>query len=268
MSETPASGRATRLTSAARRLNRSPRFLSAARRTREWALGEQQIDHGLPSVRGRPVDVAFRQLAALRVDEPGVAGELGAAALQSWQRLAEAQGRGRGEVDVAVLFTDLVGFSEWALQAGDELAVRLLREVGEAIEPPILTRGGQVVKRLGDGLMAVFRDASSATEAAFEASERVELVNVEGHCPQLRTGIHLGRPRKVGRDYLGVDVNIAARLAESAQPDEILVSDRTLRALDPESVISARRQFQARGAPADLTAHAVSPCPTRPVGGV
>ena len=257
MSERSSPRRARRLAGTARRLNRSPKLLNAARRTREWALGEQQIDYGLAKVRGRPVDVAFRQLAALRAEEPGVAGELGAAVLQSWQRLAEAQGRGRGEVDVAVLFTDLVSFSEWALEAGDELAVGLLREVGEAIEPPILTRRGQVVKRLGDGLMAVFRDASSATEAAFDARDRVASVNVEGHRPQLRTGIHLGRPRKVGRDYLGVDVNIAARLAESAQPDEILVSERTLQALDPGSVSATRRRFSARGAPADLVAHAV-----------
>jgi adenylate cyclase len=257
VSESSSPRRARRLVATAGRLNRSPKLLNAARRTREWALGEQQIDYGLSSVRGRPVDVAFRQLAALRAEEPGVAGELGAAVLQSWQRLAEAQGRGRGEVDVAVLFTDLVSFSEWALEAGDELTVALLREVGEAIEPPILTRRGQVVKRLGDGLMAVFRDASSATEAAFDACDRVALVNVEGHRPQLRTGIHLGRPRKVGRDYLGVDVNIAARLAESAQPDEILVSERTLQALDPGSVSATRRLFHARGTPADLVAHAV-----------
>jgi adenylate cyclase len=250
---------ARRLAGTASRVNRNPRLLDAARRTREWALGDQQLEHGLPSGRGRPADVAFRQLAALRPEEPGVAGELGAAVLQSWQRLAEAQGRGRGEVDVAILFMDLVSFSEWALDAGDELVVGLLREVGEAIEPPILTRRGQVVKRLGDGLMAVFRDASSAIDAAFEARDRVALVNVEGHRPQLRTGIHLGCPRKVGRDYLGVDVNIAARLAESAQPDEVLVSDHTLAALDPGSVRASRRRFRARGAPADLVVHAVEP---------
>jgi adenylate cyclase len=265
VSERSSPGRARRLAGTARRLNRSPKLLKAARRTREWALGEQQIDYGLSSVRGRPADVAFRQLAALRAEEPGVAGELGAAALQSWQKLAEAQGRGRGEVDVAVLFMDLVSFSEWALEAGDELAVGLLRQVGEAIEPPILTRRGEVVKRLGDGLMAVFRDASSATEAAFDACDRVSLVNVDGHRPQLRTGIHLGRPRKVGRDYLGVDVNIAARLAESAQPAEVLVSERTLRALDPGSVSATRRQFRARGAPTDLVVHAVRR-PARPAG--
>jgi adenylate cyclase len=232
-------------------------MLKAARRTREWALGEQQIEHGLTSARGLPADIAFRQLAALRADEPGVLGELGAAALQSWQRLAEAQGRGHGEVDVAVVFTDLVSFSEWARHAGDELAVALIRQVGEAIEPPILARRGDVVKRLGDGLMAVFRDAASATEAAFEARDRAAAVNVAGHRPRLRTGIHLGRPRKVGRDYLGVDVNIAARLAQSAQPDEILVSDNTLRALEPGTVNATMRQFNARGAPVGLVAHAV-----------
>jgi adenylate cyclase len=85
---------------------------------------------------------------------------------------------------------------------------------------------------------------------------------VAGHRPRLRTGIHLGRPRKVGRDYLGIDVNVAARLAEAAQPDEILVSDKTLRALDPQIVGSERRQFRARGAPADMIAHAVLPLPT------
>lgn len=257
MRENSSTRYARRLADNARKLNRSPRLLSAARRTREWALGEQRIEHGLSSVRGRPSDVAFRQLAALRAEEPGIAGELGAAVLQSWQRLAEAQGRGRGEVDVAVLFTDLVRFSDWALEAGDELAIGLLSEVGEAIEPPILARRGVVVKRLGDGLMAVFRDASSAVEAALDAHDRVALVNVGGHQPRLRTGIHLGRPRKVGRDYLGVDVNIAARLAEGAQPDEVLVSERTLLALDSDSVNATRRQFRARGAPADLVAHAI-----------
>jgi class 3 adenylate cyclase len=220
-------------------------------------LGEDDVDKGLPSAGGRPVDRAFRQLATLTTQEPGVAGELGAAVLQAWQRLAEAQGRGRGEVDVAILFTDLVGFSTWALEAGDELAVTLLRDVSEAIEPPILTRRGEVVKRLGDGLMAAFRDAGSAVEASFDAHDRVASIDVGGYRPRLRTGIHLGRPRRVGRDYLGVDVNIAARLAEAAEPDEILVSERTLQALAPGSVAATERRFRARGAPEGQAAHAV-----------
>ena len=58
--------------------------------------------------------------------------ELGLGALQAWQALSEAQGRGRGSAEVAILFTDLVGFSSWALEAGDETALELLRRVAEA----------------------------------------------------------------------------------------------------------------------------------------
>jgi adenylate cyclase len=248
-----------RLVSAARRLNRHPRLVEAAKRSRERVMGDDEFADRLSTARGRPADLAARQLVALRTDAPGVIGELGLTAVQAWQSLAESQGRGRGAVDVAILFTDLVGFSSWSLEAGDEHAIRLLREVSEAIEPPIAQRRGEVVKRLGDGLMAAFWDASSATEAAFESGERAAAIEVHGYRPRLRTGIHLGRPRKIGGDYFGIDVNIAARLSEAAEPDEILVSDRTLKALGAVPVGTASRRVVAKGAPDDLLAHALRP---------
>ena len=174
-------------------------------------MGDEKVLHRLPTARGRPSDLAVRQLAALTADSPGVLGELGLTVLQAWQRVSEAQGRGRGEV----------------------------------------------VKRLGDGLMGAFADAPSAAEAALEAGERAAEIELAGYTPHLRSGIHLGRPRKIGGDYFGVDVNIAARLAEAAEPGEVLVSDRTLKALDPHAIVATRRSFKAKGAPADLAAHAV-----------
>jgi adenylate cyclase len=224
---------------------------------REHVLGDEQFVERLSTVRGRPADLAARELAAFRSDAPGVMGELGLTVLQSWQRLAEHQGRGHGKLDVAILFTDLVDFSSWALDVGDEAAIMLLRDVRYAIEPPILERRGEVVKHLGDGLMAVFWDASSAAEAAFDVCERTASIQVADYRPKLRTGIHLGRPRKIGGDYFGVDVNIAARLAEAARPGEILISDRTLHDLDTGRVSATRRRFTAKGAPADLVAYAV-----------
>lgn len=258
MSEKPAGNQSRRFATAAQRFNRSPRLVEWVRRTRERALGDdERIDH-LSTARGRPADRAARQLVALRGAEPGFAGELGLTALQAWQRLAESQDRGRGKVDVAILFTDLVGFSSWALEAGDRSAVRLLREVSEAIEPPVLERQGEVVKRLGDGLMAAFWDAPSAIETAFAASERVAPIEVDGYRPLLRTGIHLGRPRKLGGDYFGVDVNVAARLADAARPGEILVSGTALEQLPPGAAEAKKRRFSAKGAPKGMSAYAVS----------
>jgi adenylate cyclase len=246
-----------RFTSAARELNRHPRLVASARGTREWMMGDDQIADRLSAAASRPADLAVRQLAALGTESRGVVGELGLAVLQGWQRVAESRGRGRGVIDVVVLFTDLVGFSDWVLHSGDEQAIRLLREVSGAIEPPILERRGEIVKRLGDGLMAAFRDAQTATEAAFDARERAALIEVDGYRPRLRTGIHLGRPRKIGGDYFGVDVNIAARLLEAAKPGEILVSDCTLQALDAATVTARKRRFSATGVPSGLAAHVV-----------
>jgi class 3 adenylate cyclase len=222
-------------------------------------MGEEVAADPLGPSRGRAADLATRHLAELRGEAPGVLGELGLGALQTWQRIAERQDRGRGRVDVAVMFTDLVGFSAWSLEAGDGPAIELLREFTEASEAPIRERRGEVVKRLGDGVMAAFWDAPSAAEAAFEAHERTAAIEAANYRPRLRTGIHLGRPRRIGDDYFGVDVNIAARLAEQARPSEVLVSEALLAGLDESAVHATKRRFRAKGAPRELDAFAIEP---------
>jgi adenylate cyclase len=246
-----------KFTDGVRRLNRNPKYVDAARRAREKLPGDDRVGDRLSTAQGRPTDLAVRQLAEARGDTPGIVGEFGLGAVQLWQAFAESQGRGRGEVDVVVMFTDLAGFSSWALEAGDEQAVELLRQVGEAIEPPVVHHRGEVVKRLGDGLMAAFHDAPRAVSAAVDARQRAASIEIGGYRPRLRTGIHLGRPRRVGGDYFGVDVNIAARLCEAAKPDEILVSDATLPALEEAGVKATKRRFSAKGAPKDLEAHSI-----------
>src|SRR5204863_2605386 len=113
--------------------------------------------------------VIARRLSEFGAERPSATRELGLGALQVWQALSEAQGRGRGQRDVAILFTDLVEFSAWALEAGDDAALDLLRRVGACEEAAVTAHGGTVVKRLGDGMMAAFRDADSAVRAAHGA---------------------------------------------------------------------------------------------------
>jgi adenylate cyclase len=161
---------------------------------------------------------------------------------------------------MAIVFTDLVEFSDFALEVGDEAALELLRGVGEAIEPPVSSHGGEVVKRLGDGMMAVFPDPREALAAIVEARERLSALSADGYRPQIRAGMHVGQPRKLGGDYLGVDVNIAARVAEEARGDELLVSDSALSELDAEALNARKkRRFSVKGVPKDLTVYSVSP---------
>ena len=75
----------------------------------------------------------------------------------------------------------------------------------------------------------------------------------------MRAGAHHGLPRRVGRDFLGVDVNIAARVAQAAKADELLVSGTVRECLDDDRFKAKRKlRFRAKGAPKDLEVYAVS----------
>jgi adenylate cyclase len=154
---------------------------------------------------------------------------------------------------VALLFTDLVGFSSWALQAGDIATLELLREVGVRVEAVVLEHQGRIVKRLGDGVMATFLDPTAAVRAALESHDVLSDVEVDGYQPRMRAGVHWGRPRKLGADYLGIDVNIAARVADAAKADQVMVSEPVLERMDLDGLKTGRqKRLRAEGAPRDL----------------
>jgi adenylate cyclase len=231
--------------------------VKSAARLRRALPGDARYGDALSTAGELPHDLLGRELAALSAERPSAVRELGLGALQVWQALSEGIGRGHGDQPVTLLFTDLVGFSTWALAAGDGAAVELLRRVGDAQEDAIATYGGRVVKRLGDGLMAVFMTPEDAVAAAVEAQARVERVDVDGYRPQLRAGIHVGTPRKLGGDYLGVDVNVAARVAEAAKGGEVLVSDPVADHLEADGHaylyrLGRRKRLRAAGAPREL----------------
>ncbi len=66
--------------------------------------------------------------------------------------------------------------------------------------------------------------------------------------------MHQGQPRKVKGDFLGVDVNIAARVGDAAKANQVLVSETVRDSLDSSSFrFGPRRELTAPGAPEDLT---------------
>ena len=247
-----------RAAGAARRVDASPALLWLARWTREFAPGDSRFGDPLSTAGSEPPHALARSVAALSAERPSALGQVGLGALQVWQAISESQGRGRGDRELAILFTDLVDFSTFALEAGDEAAVDLLRDVSEVVEPAVRECGGEVVKRLGDGLMAVFVETSAAVAAAQSAVAGVAVIEADGYRPALRAGIHRGRPRKLAGDYLGVDVNIAARVAQAAAGGEILLSEPAREKLaDAEVSVRRRWRFRAKGAPKDLRVYSV-----------
>ena len=243
----------SRLGARLRKLDSRPGLVKVAESMRGVLPGDRYYGDPLSVAGSEPMQLIGQRLAALTTERPSALREVGMSALQVWQALSEAQGRGQGDHELTILFTDLVDFSSWALEAGDAKAIELLRAVGRALEPPIAEHHGKIVKRLGDGLMAVFEEPQDAVEAALDGCRALEGVELDGHCPQLRAGVHLGKPRKLGGDYFGVDVNVTARVAAAASPDEVLVSDAVHQRLERGELRTRRRwRFKAKGTPDDL----------------
>jgi adenylate cyclase len=240
-------------------LNSRPELLKALRALRRRLPGDSDYGDPLSMAGDEVVHLIARRVSALERERPSALHEVGLGALQVWQAMSEASGRGKGDREMAVLFTDLVGFSSWALEAGDEAAVELLRQVGKVLESAIEDRGGTIVKRLGDGVMAVFDDPRAAAEAALDAHQALAEIEVEGFRPRMRAGVHHGRPRRLGGDLLGVDVNIAARVAAAAGPGELLLSETTCEKVDGDGFDLGRsKRLKAPGAPDKFRVRAVS----------
>jgi adenylate cyclase len=245
--------RAERFRRLAAQVDSQPALLTAAQRLRQRLPGDARFGDPLSTAGAEPVEVVARRVSALQPERKSVIQELGLAGLQVWQSLSESAGRGRGEQPMAILFTDLVGFSRWALKAGDEATLQLLREVGTCVEAMVLRENGRIVKRLGDGVMATFLEGRPAIDAALDAQEAVSGIEVDGYRPKLRAGIHWGSPRRLGGDYLGVDVNIAARIGDAAKADCVLVSDTLLGHIDTDGLQTGKaKRLRADGAPRDL----------------
>ena len=85
--------------------------------------------------------------------------------------------------------------------------------------PMVRSRGGRISKRLGDGLLLTFPSSDAAVLAC------LEMVDIEPEPLRLRAGIHDGDVVVAGDEIVGHVVNVAARVAESANGGEVLVTD-------------------------------------------
>ncbi len=248
--------------------NRNPDLIGLIRRARRALPGDPVFGDPLSTAGDGGVQAAARAADRLLTDRDAATREVGLGALQLWQAITEKVSGRPANAEVTCVFTDLVGFSDWSLEAGDDATLRLLRRVARVAEPPLLDAGGHIVKRMGDGIMAVFTDPATAVRATIAALTAVTTVEVDGYTPRMRAGIHTGRPQRIGADWLGVDVNIAARVMQRATRGGLIISQATLERISPQDLESlgvtvkrVRRQvFASRqsGVPHDLVMYRVT----------
>lgn len=144
------------------------------------------------------------------------------------------------------VFADLVGYTALTEQRGDDVAAKVAREFRRTMCALSRDHGAWQVKSMGDGVMIWAPDAGDAVALA---ARTVEEVGTRPDLMPVRVGVHTGPAVMRGCDWYGSAVNVAARLAGEAAPNEALISASTRAAAreSAESRLGGRRELSLRG---------------------
>lgn len=128
------------------------------------------------------------------------------------------------------VFTDIVGSTARAATGGDAAWLAVLDTHASVVRALAARHGGRVVKGLGDGFMLAFPTAGAGVRFALAARD-----STAGSDLAITAGVHTGEAQQIDGDYLGHHVNVAARIAAAAHPDEVVVSDVVARVIEADT---------------------------------
>ena len=183
--------------------------------------------------RAVPVDLG-RRVAALVPDATFVAQE--GTHTNPWDRDASALLKAVGDFlgaplaegyyprvavrPTVILFSDMVDSTETTSHIGDNAAQEINRAFHSISRDCLDTRGGRLVKSMGDGLMAEFPSVSQALGCAIDMQTTFAAMPFS-----VRIGINAGEPVSEDDDLHGLVVSTAARICDQGLANEILVSN-------------------------------------------
>jgi predicted ATPase/class 3 adenylate cyclase len=127
---------------------------------------------------------------------------------------------------VTLVFTDIEGSTRLLEELGDRYQ-DVFAEHQRALRAAFESRAGFEVSTHGDAFFYAFERATDAVAAAAEGQQALA-----GGRVRVRMGIHTGEPTAAADDYLGPDVNRAARIMSAAHGGQVLLSQATRELLD------------------------------------
>ncbi|MGA7803479.1 DUF5939 domain-containing protein [Bradyrhizobium sp.] len=147
-------------------------------------------------------------------------------------------------LDVTLVFTDLKGSTALYERIGDLNAYIQVQRHFQHLLDATVRHNGAVTKTIGDAVMAAFVTSADALRAALDMREAVDELNRDR--PQrdfiLKIGVHRGAAIAVTLnerlDYFGQTVNIAARVQNLADGDEICLTEEVYGAPSVAEIIA------------------------------
>jgi class 3 adenylate cyclase len=157
-----------------------------------------------------------------------------------------------------ILFTDIVGSTEMAVQLGDRQWRELLDQHDATVREALERFRGVEIKTTGDGFLTAFDGPARAIRCAKTITHGAGRLNLG-----IRAGLHTGECELRGLDLAGIAVHIGARVAALAGPGETLVTS-TVRDLVAGSDIefTDRGSHHLKGVPGQWQLLAVESVPS------
>ena len=134
-----------------------------------------------------------------------------------------------------VVFADLTGSTAFYMVLGNEKATQVVTRLTQWIGDVCEVYHGRVVKKLGDGVLAVFAEAGDAVCAviAIQRGHQQRLLKwPSGIRMEVKAGIARGEVVEVDRDCFGDAVNLASRLSDLSGGGQIWADESVMAAVD------------------------------------
>ena len=134
---------------------------------------------------------------------------------------------------VVAMFVDVVGSTTLNEALGDVQWASVRRAFRNVVDECVRAHGGWEVSTSGDGILARFEQPQAAADAAVQILRRLEQQRSQtGFAVSVRAGIHSGDAVEDGDDIIGNVVNLACRVTEAADRDQVLVTEHVADHLD------------------------------------
>jgi class 3 adenylate cyclase len=123
------------------------------------------------------------------------------------------------QVLATVMFTDIVSSTAHAARLGDRRWQELISDHDRVTKSRVADYRGRMIRTTGDGAFAAFDGPARAIRCALSVVEAAHGLELD-----VRAGVHTGECQLDGDDLAGVTVHIGARIADLAQPNQVVVS--------------------------------------------
>lgn len=149
---------------------------------------------------------------------------------------------------VVAMFVDVAGSTQLNEALGDAHWVAMRRSFRNLVDEVVRGHGGWEVSTSGDGVLTRFEQPQAAADAAVEFLRRLERQRADtGFAPSVRVGVHSGDAVEDGDDIIGNVVNLACRVSDAAEPDEVLLTEHVADHLDGRHPTEGRGLHTLKG---------------------